>query len=379
VTRLGQDEWALSYNAAGDLLVLQGRRVVVHRRDGATRRLALPNLSGSFCGGGFYGSWIDRRRILVEGGLHGQRTGDIWRVDPATGRETMFAGGPDWEAAPALSPNGASVAFEVGGAITHGGGCSGPYTPLIAVVRPDGSGRRAVTSTGRTHDFAPRWSPAGDALAVRRESLGEENDFGVVVVNPKTRAERWLVRGRAATPSWSSEGNSVVFEGAQGVVRAPRGGGAVVAIAAGGKTPAASPTAAVVAFVRDGALWTVGLDGSGQRRLASVATAPEEPRWSPDGRRLAIAGTDAIVVVGADGTGLRTIDRAGAFQLAWSPDSQRLAFAAPVGRYTRELFNNDLANRSDVFVVSADGGVPRRVTHDFANVDGIAWGRLAPQ
>jgi Tol biopolymer transport system component len=46
-----------------------------------------------------------------------------------------------------------------------------------------------------------------------------------------------------------------------------------------------------VAFAREGAIWTMNLDGTDQRDL-DVAQDAFNPRWSPDGTRLAILEYD---------------------------------------------------------------------------------------
>ncbi|MBA3622032.1 MAG: DPP IV N-terminal domain-containing protein, partial [Euzebyales bacterium] len=77
--------------------------------------------------------------------------------------------------------------------------------------------------------------------------------------------------------------------------------------------PRPSPDGSLVAFVRDGALHVVGIDGSGERRiagdddpevtwgLAEFIAAEEMDRlrgywWSPDSRRLAVARVDTTPV-----------------------------------------------------------------------------------
>src|SRR3954469_5474645 len=52
--------------------------------------------------------------------------------------------------------------------------------------------------------------------------------------------------------------------------------------------PVVSPRGDVVAFVKDRAIWTAPIDGSGTaKKLFSANGDAEEPQWSPDGSRLA--------------------------------------------------------------------------------------------
>lgn len=91
------------------------------------------------------------------------------------------------------------------------------------------------------------------------------------------------------------------------------------------------------------ALYVVGRDGKGLRRLSVAKFAHWDPAWSPDGRTIAVTrdlrGNSestccSIALVNPDGTRWRSVpntDR-GTFP-SWSPDSRRLAFIRPDGLY----------------------------------------------
>jgi hypothetical protein len=121
-----------------------------------------------------------------------------------------------------------------------------------------------------------------------------------------------------------------------------------------------------IAFVRDGDLYVMNVDGSGVRRLTFHGTV-DAVDWSPDGTRLVFAraqtGGFRLETIEPRG-GSTTFLAAGAGSAtdpAWSPDGRRIAFAADRGR------------GFDLFVVSAAGGRPRQLTRDGAgNVD-PAW------
>ncbi|MFF3687788.1 prolyl oligopeptidase family serine peptidase [Streptomyces sp. NPDC002187] len=63
----------------------------------------------------------------------------------------------------------------------------------------------------------------------------------------------------------------------------------------------------VVAYARDGELWTVRTDGGAPRRLPTAAGPVTDPRPSPDGSRIAYLAGGALRVVRADGTGDRPL------------------------------------------------------------------------
>jgi len=110
----------------------------------------------------------------------------------------------------------------------------------------------------------------------------------------------------------------------------------------GDQQPAFSPDGTKLAFIRfgstdgqDGALYIVGVDGTGLHQVVPGSVDAGRPRWSPDGTRIAFAnayGASArhINVVNVDGTGLTTLthetNASWAADPDWSPDGTRIVF-----------------------------------------------------
>jgi TolB protein len=126
------------------------------------------------------------------------------------------------------------------------------------------------TTIGVASVDAPVWSPAGD------EIVYSEDNGGLFIVDRDGSERRPLARGFAAR--WSPDGRQI-------------------------------------AFVRDGEVFVIGADGSGERRLSQHRVDEDEnlavngwPAWSPDGRRIAFAvqtaGTEEILIVNSDGSKL---------------------------------------------------------------------------
>jgi len=105
-------------------------------------------------------------------------------------------------------------------------------------------------------------------------------------------------------------------------------------------------------------------DGT-ERSITTDTGTAEWPAWSPDGRRIAFVGGKAgeilndggVFVVNADGTSpVKVADTSSSERPVWSPD----------GRW---LLYRDDRQTNDWWIVSADGGQPRRL----GPYGGVAW------
>lgn len=183
--------------------------------------------------------------------------------------------------------------------------------------------------------------------------------------------------------------------------------------------PQIAPDGRSIAYVRMGMdiksdrprrlIWLTGIDGKHTRPLSGASTS-SMPRWSPDGTRIAYLsaasdGSTQLFVYWADSSVSAPISHftESPTSLAWSPDGRWLAFTMPAPAERKPL-KVDLpqapkgaswadppklidrlvyridgegylpASFSQLFVIGADGGAARQLTHgDFDHEGPPAW------
>jgi TolB protein len=160
--------------------------------------------------------------------------------------------------APQWSPRGDAIIFGVGGYDTFFNGLQRRILKpedrveggaQIAIVNPDGSGFRELTSGPNNNGF-PSMSPDGRRFVYR--SFGAEGD-GLQVMDIETSAVRTLVGGYANFPIWSPRGDLIAF---------------------------AQP------IDNDYEIFTIQPDGTSLTRLTTARGNDGHMAWSPDGEYL---------------------------------------------------------------------------------------------
>jgi len=134
-------------------------------------------------------------------------------------------------------------------------------------------------------------------------------------------------------------------------------------------------------------IYTAKADGSRRKRLTRFGVYTAEGVLSPDGRKIVFTslkdGDLDIYVMNVDGSGLRQLTRQVGYDGGpwWSPDGKQIVYRAYQQAKPTELkaYTDLLAqrlvrpNKMDLWLMDADGGNQRQITHLGAASFGPSW------
>jgi Tol biopolymer transport system component len=246
----------------------------------------------------------------------------------------------------------------------------------IFTMSVDGTERVRLTRDPQAFDEDPAWSPNGTRIAFIK--VGDLASPGIYVMNADGSDPRQILEDATGptSPSWSSDGPTIVFETGLGHERTGSGDRDIYAVdvSTGDTTrlttdpardeyPALSPDGSAIAFTRqndgDADLFVMNADGSGLTRLTSGPGIDLRPTWSPDGASIAFERDGDVYVMNADGSGVAALTEGSPEDRdpTWAPDGTLIAFVRD----------------GDIYEIHPDGSEVTEVTDDGAGHSDLAW------
>jgi Tol biopolymer transport system component len=228
--------------------------------------------------------------------------------------------------------------------------CSGPDGGLftdILLLNTDGSGKTNLTNTADAFDRDPEWSPNGMRIVW---SAGGSVGYHIFLMNAdgSGRADLTPDESDAGQPSWSSDGNRIVYVDSVGrgrikVINADGSGVTTILPDAGERfnSPhwigtrivfASTLHLAHDAHAEDLEIYLMNPDGTNITRVTNNTFRDEFPALRPDGQRIAFQsfrpGGPQIWFINANGTGETQPDTGflPSSLTAYSRDGKHLAY-----------------------------------------------------
>jgi Tol biopolymer transport system component len=282
------------------------------------------------------------------GGIVYARDGDLYLVTQGGDVDLTPQGGQ--EQGVSFAPDGSLMAFW----------SQAPDAAWrLDISRPDGSGIQSVATTYRFDPtFANEpiaWAGDGRHLAVASKVAGLSRVLVVDVGTGDVRDIAGATVPAAEEPAWSHDSRSIAFRGALDEVGtahalfvADLDSGLVTRLsqrldpgldAVGYGRPTWSPDDKTIVFDAADtsgsktmfALYGIGTDGTGQRRLTAAGLNGYAPRLSPDGQMIAFTDwqdpVSSLWVMAADGSGRHKLrDHTVSDSMTWSPDGTLILF-----------------------------------------------------
>jgi dipeptidyl aminopeptidase/acylaminoacyl peptidase len=268
------------------------------------------------------------------------------------------------DADPRWAPNGRLIGF-TRYLVEKPGTADESSTPRVRVIRPDGSGLRAVVPDPgkRADDRFYGWTPRGQ-LMFSRYSYPDRRAT-LYAVDPDGRNMRKLLGGRDLLPRFSPDGKRLLFTRGHydkdyfwrpSVWIARADGTHAKRLLADAGDPAWSPDGRRIAVrsIRDrngytcdsdycewhGEIYTVDRGGGGARRITRNQGHDQNPRWTADGKRIVFDSNrnfrvvewtlnPEVYSVGADGSCLTWLTNGSAWSETPDPEPDPEASSDP--------------------------------------------------
>ena len=277
--------------------------------------------------------------------------GEIYLMNPDGKRVRRLTKDPEYDSAPAWSPDGQKITF-VSFRDLHRP--RGIILAELYVMNADGTNPINLTQSPERADFSSSWSPDGKQITfTSAEHLkwnnGSRRNIFIMDANGGNPRDLTNHDAEDRSPDWSPDGKQIAF---------------------------ASDRNRDWEFennvIGNWEVFVMNADGTNPINLTNHLATDDSPDWAPDGKRIAFVSNrdenSEVYVMNADGTNpinltnhLATDDSPD-----WSPDGNQIAFQS----------NRD--GNWEVYVMNADGANPINLTNHPAWDSSPSWESIQP-
>jgi len=314
----------------------------------------------------------DGRWLIVPDDPGGGQPPGLFLVSVDTGEKRRLTSAPGWDADPALSPDGRTLAFVREVDV----GLDDVYRlSLTQALQPQGEPER-LTYENRLVQ-SPVWTRDGKEIVFSSGAWWGERNMRRVVVTERSSQSGYRPRATsfgedATTLAVSPSGGRLAYARLSQIVNifrlelSPTGStiGTPQRVTASTRVdylPDFSPDGEKVAFTstRSGSqeIWVCDIDGLNPRQMTLIGgPLTGSPSWSPDGRTILFdsrwKGPSDIYLVSADGGSPRALTKGPYYKgsATWSRDGKWI------------YFQSDRSGRSEIYRMLAAGGAPIQLT-----------------